>query len=140
MTKYFAKSLLQLIVVGIGLLGTSVQGQTPGGSGAKEITNPVKPTPQSISQGEQLFQKRCAFCHGKDAKGNGPLAPKGSSPSDLTDDKWDRGSTDGEIFSVVRDGAGPKSVMKGLKGKLTDEQMWHLVNYLRSLSSGDKRR
>src|SRR6266540_5848325 len=135
MTKYFVRSILPLIVVGVALLGTGVHGQLHGGSdAAKKIVNPVKATPESITQGAQLFQKRCAFCHGKDAKGNGPQAPKGSHPADLTDDKWDRGSSDGEIFAVLRDGAGPEFVMKGYNGKLTDEQMWHLVNYLHSLS------
>ena len=38
-------------------------------------------------------------------------------PADLTDEKWDRGSTDGEIFAVIMKGAGPKFEMKGLEGK-----------------------
>ena len=78
-------------------------------------------SPASIAAGKAAFQKNCRFCHGAEAKGNGPMAPEGTHPSDLTDDKWDRGSTDGEIFAVIRDGAGPKFDMKGYKSKMTEQ-------------------
>lgn len=113
--------------------------QTSGGSPeGKKLKNPVPASAASIAAGEKTFQKMCAFCHGKDAAGNGPMAPKGTTPSNLIDAKWDLGSTDGDIFLVIRDGAGPKSVMKGYKGKFTDEEIWHIVNYVRSLAKGAK--
>jgi mono/diheme cytochrome c family protein len=116
-----------------------VTAQNPGGSPeGQKLKNPVDSSAASITAGEKTFQKMCAFCHGKDAAGNGPLAPKGTSPSNLIDATWDRGETDGEIFLVLRDGAGPKFEMKGYKGKLPDEQLWHVVNYLKSLRSQRK--
>jgi mono/diheme cytochrome c family protein len=125
----------------IGLVGLSaamfaagVKGQQLGGNPeARKMKNPVPATPESIAAGQQTFQKYCKFCHGADAKGNGPMAPKDTHPSDLTDDKWDRGSSDGEIFVVISEGAGPKFQMKGFKSKLTAQEMWNVVNYLRSL-------
>jgi len=73
-----------------------VAAQNPGGSDAgKNMKNPVASSPDSIKAGQAAFQKNCRFCHGADAKGNGPMAPEGTHPSNLTDDKWDRGSTDG---------------------------------------------
>ena len=115
---------------------TSVAGvaQDVGGSAeGKKMKNPVNPTANTLKTGLTLYQKNCRFCHGTDAKGNGPMAPEGSHPPDLTDDKWDRGSTDGEIFLVIRDGAGPKFVMKGYKNKLTENDIWSIVSFLRSL-------
>jgi mono/diheme cytochrome c family protein len=110
--------------------------QNPGGSAeGKKMKNPVASSPESIKAGQALFQKNCRFCHGADAKGNGPMAPEGTHPPNLTDDKWDRGSTDGEIFLVIRDGAGPKFDMKGNKSKMTDNDMWNVVNYLRSIQA-----
>jgi mono/diheme cytochrome c family protein len=121
-----------LIVAAAALLGA----QNPGGSAeGKKLKNPVPATPESINAGKALFQKNCRFCHGADAKGNGPMAPEGTHPSNLTDDKWDRGSTDGELFLVIRDGAGPKFDMKGFKSKMTETDIWNIVNYLRSLGS-----
>ena len=108
--------------------------QNPGGSDAgKQMKNPVASSPDAIAAGKALFTKNCRFCHGADAKGNGPMAPEGTHPSDLTDAKWDRGSTDGEIFLVIQNGAGPKFDMKGYKSKMTDTDIWNVVNYLRSL-------
>jgi mono/diheme cytochrome c family protein len=118
------------------LMTISAAAQNPGGSAeGKKLKNPVASTPDSIKAGQASFQKYCRFCHNADAKGNGPMAPEGTHPSDLTDDKWERGSTDGEIFLVIRDGAGPKFDMKGFKSKMTDQEAWNIVNYLRSLQA-----
>ena len=112
----------------------TVSAQLPGGSDAgKKMKNPVAPSKESVEAGKALFQKNCRFCHGADAKGDGPMAPKDTHPSNLTDDKWDRGSTDGEIFLVIANGAGPKFDMKANKSKLSDTDMWNIVNYLRSI-------
>jgi mono/diheme cytochrome c family protein len=102
---------------------------------AAKMKNPVASSAESIAAGKATFTKNCRFCHGADAKGNGPMAPKDTHPSDLTDAKWDRGGSDGEIFAVIRDGAGPKFDMKGYKGKLTDSDIWNVVNYLRSIGT-----
>lgn len=117
-----------------------ISAQQPGGSPeGKKLKNPVAATPASIEAGQKTFQKMCAFCHGKDGGGNGPMVPKGmTTPPSLIDDKWDRGSTDGEIFLVLQNGAGPKFEMKGLKGKLADQDIWNVVNYVRSLGSKGK--
>ena len=113
---------------------TTLSAQNPGGSPeGKAMKNPVAASPASVSAGSALYAKNCRFCHGTDAKGNGTMAPKDTHPSDLTDEKWDRGQTDGEIFLVIRDGAGPDMKMKGLKGRLSDTDIWNVVNYLRSV-------
>ena len=107
---------------------------SPGGSAAaRALENPVAATPVSVTAGAAAYKKYCAFCHGADAKGNGPLAPKDSNPPNLTDATWTHGSTDGEIFTMIADGAGPGSPMIAFKGKMPDQDMWHIVNYLRSL-------
>jgi mono/diheme cytochrome c family protein len=43
--------------------------------------------------------------------------------------------SDGEIFAVIRDGAGPKFDMKGYKSKMTEPDIWNVVNYIRSLQA-----
>ena len=94
--------------------------------------NPVPATAASIKTGEQLFQKNCMFCHGPTGLGDGKLVPKGMQPANLADDKWDRGSTDGEIHAVIMGGI-PDKKMPGLKGRVTDADAWHIVNFIRSL-------
>jgi mono/diheme cytochrome c family protein len=133
--------LISVLAILVFLSSVSVvHAQQPGGSDeGKKLKNPVASAPASLEAGQKTFMKMCAFCHGKDAAGNGPMVPKGmTAPPSLIDDKWDRGSTDGEIFLVLQNGAGPKFEMKGLKGKVADEMLWNVVNYLRSLGPKGK--
>lgn len=126
--------IVLISVAGFILTGLTAQAQNPGGSpDSRKVKNPVASTAASVTAGAAAFKKYCSFCHGVAAKGDGPLAPKGTMPADLTDATWDRGSTDGEIFAVIMAGAGPKFDMKGFKGKIPDQDAWHVVNYLRSL-------
>ncbi len=128
--------VLVLVFASLVLVSAPAIAQNPGGSPeGKKLKNPVAATPESIKAGQASFQKNCRFCHGTEAKGNGPMAPEGTHPSDLTDDKWDRGSTDGELYLVIREGAGPKFDMKGFKSKMTDQDIWNIVNYLRSIQA-----
>jgi mono/diheme cytochrome c family protein len=113
--------------------------QLGGSPEAKRIKNPVAPTAASIAAGQASYRKNCRFCHGEEGKGDGKQAPKDSHPADLTDGKWDRGDSDGEIFAVIQNGAGPKFEMKGFKSRITAEETWNLVNYVRSLGPPTKR-
>jgi mono/diheme cytochrome c family protein len=131
-----SRGFLPALVVSLIALGATAVAQNIGGSPeGKKLKNPVASTPESIKAGQASFQKYCRFCHGADAKGNGPMAPKDTHPSDLTDAKWDRGSTDGELFLVIKEGAGPKFDMKGFKSKMTDQEVWNVINYLHSLQA-----
>lgn len=116
----------------IGLAAQAAPQQTPRAVAAK-LKNPVAANAASVATGQQLYQKYCRFCHGATGRGDSPSAPKDMKPSNLADTTWDRGSSDGEIFVVIQEGAGPEFKMKGLKGKLGDQDTWHLVNYVRSL-------
>jgi mono/diheme cytochrome c family protein len=134
MRYLFTILLVVCVPVGVSVAATA---QQPGGSAeGKKLKNPVAATPDSIAAGAKTFQKMCSFCHGKDGSGKGSRAPKTMTPPpDLTDGTWDRGSTDGELFLVMSEGAGPKFEMKGLKGKMPDQDLWNVVNYVRSLSA-----
>jgi mono/diheme cytochrome c family protein len=106
----------------------------------KTLKNPVPATPESLATGKRLYDRLCADCHGATGHGDGEKAKKlaeAGEPKapDLTDDKWDHGSTEGEIFVDIRDGLG--STMRGLNGKpgIGSEEIWHLVNYVRSLGA-----
>lgn len=107
--------------------------QTHTHAAAAAVKNPVPATAESISSGAALFSKQCTTCHGAGGKGDGAMAAKvKSKPADLTDAEWKHGASDGEIFTLIRDGA-KNAGMKAYRGVLTDRQMWDLVNYIRSL-------
>jgi cbb3-type cytochrome c oxidase subunit III len=99
---------------------------------AAKLKNPVPPNPESIEAGKKLYQRHCASCHGRGGKGDGGQALSGGEPSDLTDDVWDYGSTDGEIFVAIRDGL--STDMLAYKDKLKEKETWQVVIYVRSLS------
>jgi mono/diheme cytochrome c family protein len=103
-----------------------------GGADAKALKNPVASTPESIAAGQQLYLRHCASCHGRNGQG-GPgndLIP--AAPS-LLGDKWDHGSTDGEIFTNIRNGIAPDFNMVPFKDKLKDEEIWSIVTFIRSI-------
>jgi mono/diheme cytochrome c family protein len=117
----------------VAMVGVSLSAQN---ADAAKLKNPVASTPASIAAGKASYTKYCQFCHGEAAKGDGKMAPPNSHPSDLTDAKWDHGSTDGEIFTNIKAGPTPndsKAVMKGFSARMTDQQIWEVVDYIRSI-------
>ncbi len=100
---------------------------------AARLKNPVPSNAASVAAGMALYQKQCAACHGDTGKGDGrmgeELSPK---PSNIADADWKHGATDGEIFTVIRDGV-KSTGMKAYGHKMTTHQLWNVVNYVRSL-------
>jgi cbb3-type cytochrome c oxidase subunit III len=115
----------------------TVQAQQPKGNpAAQKLKNPVPSDAASVEAGKVLFKRYCASCHGPNAKGDGGMALSGGTPSDLTDETWDYGSTDGEIFVAIRDGV--SADMLAYKDKLNEKQIWQIVNFLRSIGPKSK--
>jgi mono/diheme cytochrome c family protein/glucose/arabinose dehydrogenase len=107
---------------------------------AAGLSNPVAATPESIAAGKRVYDVTCAACHGSQAQGavKAGIAisiieeQRGKQPPDLTDAQADHGSSDGEVFTVVKRGL-PPTMMPGFGGQLSDEDIWRLVHYLRTL-------
>jgi len=97
-------------------------------------------TPASVAAGKRAYDANCAACHGPLAQGAVKAGTTisvieeqhGKQPPDLTDDQWDHGSSDAEIFSVIKRGL-PPSMMAGYDGRIPDEDIGNIINYLRSL-------
>ena len=129
-----------LLMSGLILFVAAVSAVTAGAqsngvaTAAAKLKNPVATSATSVTAGAAAYKKYCSFCHGATAKGNGPLAPKDAMPPDLTDATWTHGSTDGEIFTVISNGGGATSKMIAFKGKMPEQDIWHIVNYVKSLA------
>jgi mono/diheme cytochrome c family protein len=100
---------------------------------AQRLENPVPSTAESITAGRRTYATLCVRCHGPGGKGDGGGAGGGGQPADLTDEVWDHGSSDGEIFVVLRDGTSVD--MEGYGERVSETDLWHLVNYLKSLNA-----
>ena len=46
--------------------------------------------------------------------------------------QWKRGGTDGEIFSVIKNGVPPDLAMEPWGDRIKDPNIWNVVNYIRS--------
>ena len=124
----------------VGSLALSQAAQHPTTPGAHhhaeaaKIQNPVTADATSIAAGKQLYEKNCASCHGKTGAGDGAMgAELNPKPSNLSDGEWKHGSTDGEIYTVIKDGV-KGTGMKAFNSKLATKDIWNVVNYVRSLS------
>jgi mono/diheme cytochrome c family protein len=100
-------------------------------SEAATQVNPKKPTPESIAQGKKIYGFDCAMCHGGDGSGKGDLATTMKlNLSDYRDPEALKGTTDGELFYIIQNG---KDKMPSEGDRLKPDQIWNLVNYIRSL-------
>jgi mono/diheme cytochrome c family protein len=93
--------------------------------------NPVKPTPESLAKGKKTYGIDCAMCHGKDGDGKGDMAEDMKNVTDFTNPDSLKNRTDGELFYIIRKGKG-EMPPEGDRAK--DEDVWNMVNYIRSLA------
>jgi len=110
-----------------------ITARAQGNPEAAKIQNPTPASAESIASGQQLYRRYCASCHGANAEGGQgndliPAAP------DLTDKEWKHGSSDGEIFSVIKNGVPPELNMVPFADQITDPDIWHIVNYVKSIA------
>jgi mono/diheme cytochrome c family protein len=99
---------------------------------ARKMKNPVKATKASIQRGKEIYEKKCALCHGVKGDGKGPasagLNPKPTNFKDSHGEKM----TDGEHFWKITTGRGG---MPSFAKDLTEEERWHVINYINTFSS-----
>jgi mono/diheme cytochrome c family protein len=130
-------SWTQRVVVGFAFaslvgIGIAAQSSARGNSEAAKVQNPVPVSAASIAAGEKSFLRYCQGCHGASAKGGYATEAAPAAP-DLTDAKWERGASDGEIYDVIKNGAPPEMFMAPFDSQISSTEIWNLVNYIRSL-------
>jgi mono/diheme cytochrome c family protein len=91
--------------------------------------NPVKPTPESLSKGKKMYGIDCAMCHGNNGDGKGDIGADYKNIPDFTNPDALKNRTDGELFYVTRNGKGD---MPPEDSRAKDEDVWSMVNYVRS--------
>jgi mono/diheme cytochrome c family protein len=104
---------------------------------AAETKNPVAVTPESIAKGKELYMERtkgnCVFCHGETGAGNQENLPKlRRKPADLSNKERMTTMTDGELFWKISKGI--TGIMPAGEKRMTEEERWHVVNYIRTLA------
>lgn len=111
----------------------SAQEEKRGGNAeAAKLKNPVAMSPESSAAGEAIYMKRCRGCHSRELTGGPPKEAGDHEASNLVDDKWNHGGTDGEIYHVIRNGVPPELVMEPWDDRINETDTWNLVNFIRS--------
>ena len=102
------------------------------GIGGQEVLqNPFPPTPESLESGAVTYVQICQACHGVGGRGDGPAGVAlDPLPADLVVHVPLHPEAD--LFRFIRDGI-PGTGMAPLGNQLTGEQIWHVVNYIRTL-------
>jgi alcohol dehydrogenase (quinone), cytochrome c subunit len=105
---------------------------------AAQKSGPAPFTRKSITQGKQMFLIHCVNCHDEDGRGLNRRDFNSTAPADLTDpENYLHGVSPDAIFASVRNGT--KEDMPAFQGKLSDDQIWNIVNFVRNLWPEEKR-
>ena len=102
-----------------------------------ELKNPVTSSRSNRKSGRELYEElsdpSCVVCHGKKGEGNGQLASQfDPPPRNFACAKTIDGIPDGQLFWIIKNGS-PGTAMPNYD-YLSDEEIWQLVLYLRSLT------
>jgi len=95
-----------------------------------KMVNPVKSTAESLAQGKKYYGYDCAMCHGQNGDGKGEVDDAGKLP-DFTNPATMKDMTDGEMFCSLKVGKGHMPLENI---RVTPNELWNLVNYVRSLA------
>ena len=106
----------------IGALGASEAQAT--------VSNPIAPTSDSVAAGQVVYERYCQTCHGVNGHGDGPgAAGLEPPPADLTVHAPHHG--DAHMFGFISNGI-EGTAMVGLGESLTDDEIWHVINFVRA--------
>ena len=99
--------------------------------------------PARVALGSKAYAQHCAACHGAKLEGQPnwkQRLPNGRLPAPPHDDSghtWHH--TDAVLFAITRNGSVPpyappgyESDMPAFKGKLTDDEIWAVLAYIKS--------
>ncbi len=96
------KRIMKMLVMGCGILASSIGCSRLSPPPAKEEPAKAKPALDAHAEADKIFLTRCASCHGLDGRGDGPgaanLNPK---PRNYHDKTWQKTITDEQIEKTI---------------------------------------
>jgi putative copper resistance protein D len=97
--------------------------------------SPVGYTADSIERGASLYREHCASCHGARGYGDGPAAAALSvRPPNLTEHMSHH--KDGDLLWWLQHGIAG-TPMPGFGGRIGDDGLWDVLNFLRTLADAE---
>jgi mono/diheme cytochrome c family protein len=90
-------------------------------------------SPAAVSRGQEIYLENCADCHGSSGRGDGPQAAAlTASMPDFTDQAYMARKSTQDFYRAIAQGPHPQ--MTGFSGVLSEDAMWSVTDYLRTLS------
>lgn len=133
-TKFLLTTALIFTVVSIFTVTTAFQQKKPWVVPDKyeKMKNPVASNAESLKNGKELWARNCQSCHGKSGHGDGSKAAQlKTEPGNFSLPDVQKQS-DGAFFYKISEG---REDMPNFKKKIPDEEdIWSLVNYIRTLN------
>jgi mono/diheme cytochrome c family protein len=106
------------------------------------VGNPYPITKTGLAKGKELYNIYCGVCHGANANGNGylvsdenPNAKYPAQPANLLLDTFVNGNN-GRLYHAIMYG---KNVMGGYADKLSYEERWQVIHYIRACQAAEKK-
>lgn len=107
---------------------------------AEIIENPFPITAVGLAQGKLVYDLFCAICHGENGNGQGWLVAEDNpnvkypvQPAILTNDEF-TAAGNGRMYHAIMYG---KNVMGGYADKMSYEERWEVIHYIRALQAAD---
>lgn len=129
---FLVAGILVLTACGASSSSSNSDSNAPVAAVPAEYTGKKNPyDAEMASEGDKLFQTNCQMCHGPQGHGDGPagesLDPK---PKNLA--AFQKTVGDDYLFWRISEGK-PGTSMVAWKGILTEDQIWKIVSFIRTL-------
>lgn len=109
---------------------------------AEIIANPFPITSAGLTRGQGLYNIYCGICHGEKGDGLGYLVSEANknakypaAPANFLQDQFVE-SSNGRYYHAIMYG---KNVMGSYRDKLSYEERWQVIHWIRSLQAKDKK-
>ncbi|MEK7257185.1 MAG: cytochrome c [Bacteroidota bacterium] len=99
----------------------------------KILYNPYPISKNGLARGQELYTIYCGICHGVKGDGNGDITTTGKyppQPANLLDSVQ---FSNGRFYHAIMFG---KNTMAGYGDKLSFEERWQVIHYIRSMQAG----
>ncbi len=106
----------------------------------REVPQKIGETPDAVSEGQKVYEKRCWYCHGIEGKGDGPAAktmfPK---PRNFTRNEYKVRSTaagsvptDEDLFRIITSGI--EGTAMPFWSTISEKERWQVIYYIKTFN------
>ena len=131
---WYSRRGAAIMVVGLLFFAAGAVAVVNGQAGLEDgavVRNPFPPDAESLAEGLAVYESACRVCHGEGGRGDGPgAAGMDPPPADLV--VHVPLHPDRDLYRFIDEGI-EGTAMAPLGDRLTEEEIWHVINYIQTL-------